>query len=276
MCGTIDGHQESGTRQPNAAVPVSSPASSAFPPNSAEHLARQELDAPVTPPGVSQPTGAMDTATLVLGSGHWPVKRERMGRSRNHLGRRPGLVRHFRAGRHRRPSAARSLHGWDGTNPRHYGAWIDYLVARSSRVVPRIPKPKRESNSDVVQATHLAYRRALDELAAPGHVRTTRHAVAAVVLAWRQHRAQLRSAWALPRMCRPSADCLWLTLPTGNTYKVCAAGRDSTRRCRTTTGRHLDSYRSRRTGSDRGLRKELYARLCRVTPLAPEPRHVPQ
>ena len=62
------------------------------------------------------------------------------------------------------------FHGWDGINPKFYGAWLDYLT-RQGQVVVFIgyqAKPN-DAPSTITDVAHHALTEALKELRAPGH-----------------------------------------------------------------------------------------------------------
>ena len=74
------------------------------------------------------------------------------------------------------------LHGWGGTNPLYYGAWIDHLVKRGNIVVfPRyqssILTRREDFIPNTVDAVNAAFARLQSE---PGHVRPDLNKVAAV------------------------------------------------------------------------------------------------
>src|SRR5262249_36300820 len=65
------------------------------------------------------------------------------------------------------------LHGWGGTNPLYYGAWIEHLVRRGNIVVyPRYQKNLLTARSDFTPNTISAIKDAIDRLKTEGgHVR---------------------------------------------------------------------------------------------------------
>lgn len=74
------------------------------------------------------------------------------------------------------------LHGWGGTNPLYYGAWIDHIVKRGNIVVlPRyqssILTPREDFIPNTLDAIKSAFQRLQNE---PGHVRPDLSRVAAV------------------------------------------------------------------------------------------------
>jgi pimeloyl-ACP methyl ester carboxylesterase len=74
------------------------------------------------------------------------------------------------------------LHGWGGTNPIYYGAWIDHIVKRGNIVVfPRYQSSLLTRREDFTPNTLAAIRNALELLQTePGHVRPELDKVAAV------------------------------------------------------------------------------------------------
>jgi acetyl esterase/lipase len=63
-------------------------------------------------------------------------------------------------------------HGWDGTNPKFYGRWIDHLVRRGSIVVfPIYQQTKTDPPAGVTDVAAAADKAALSLLSSPGHVR---------------------------------------------------------------------------------------------------------
>ena len=74
------------------------------------------------------------------------------------------------------------LHGWGGTNPLYYGAWIDHIVKRGNIVVfPRYQSSILTSRQDFIPNTLHAVKEALTKLESePGHVRPDLKNVAAV------------------------------------------------------------------------------------------------
>lgn len=74
------------------------------------------------------------------------------------------------------------LHGWGGTNPLYYGAWIDHIVKRGNIVVfPRYQASILTSREDFIPNTLDAVKAAFDRLQnEPGHVRPDLNKVAAV------------------------------------------------------------------------------------------------
>lgn len=74
------------------------------------------------------------------------------------------------------------LHGWGGTNPLYYGAWIDHLVKRGNIVVfPRYQANILTRREDFIPNTLDAVAAALARLQSePGHVRPDLKKVAAV------------------------------------------------------------------------------------------------
>lgn len=74
------------------------------------------------------------------------------------------------------------LHGWGGTNPLYYGAWIDHIVKRGNIVVfPRYQSTILTSREDFIPNTLDAAKAALARLQSePGHVRPDLTKVAAV------------------------------------------------------------------------------------------------
>ena len=74
------------------------------------------------------------------------------------------------------------LHGWSGTNPLYYGAWIDHLVKRGNIVVfPRYQASILTRREDFIPNTLDAVTAALARLQSePGHVRPDLNKVAAV------------------------------------------------------------------------------------------------
>lgn len=74
------------------------------------------------------------------------------------------------------------LHGWGGTNPLYYGAWIDHLVRRGNIVVfPRYQSSLLTPRAHFIPNTLEAVKDAIQRLQkAPGHVRPELHRVAAV------------------------------------------------------------------------------------------------
>jgi pimeloyl-ACP methyl ester carboxylesterase len=74
------------------------------------------------------------------------------------------------------------LHGWGGTNPLFYGAWIDHIVKRGNIVVfPRYQSSILTRREDFLPNTLEAIRNALKRLQTePGHVRAELDKIAAV------------------------------------------------------------------------------------------------
>lgn len=74
------------------------------------------------------------------------------------------------------------LHGWGGTNPLYYGAWIDHIVKRGNIVVfPRYQSSILTRREDFIPNTLDAVKAALARLQGePGHVRPDLNKVAAV------------------------------------------------------------------------------------------------
>ncbi|MFY9618903.1 MAG: alpha/beta fold hydrolase [Pyrinomonadaceae bacterium] len=74
------------------------------------------------------------------------------------------------------------LHGWGGTNPLYYGAWIDHLVKRGNIVVfPRYQSSILTRRDDFIPNTLNAVKAAIARLQSePGHVRPDLNRVAAV------------------------------------------------------------------------------------------------
>jgi acetyl esterase/lipase len=74
------------------------------------------------------------------------------------------------------------LHGWGGTNPLYYGAWIDHLVKRGNIVVfPRYQSSVLTPRAHFIPNTLDAIKDAIDRLQRePGHVRPELNRVAAV------------------------------------------------------------------------------------------------
>lgn len=74
------------------------------------------------------------------------------------------------------------LHGWGGTNPLYYGAWIDHLVKRGNIVVfPRYQSNILTRREDFIPNTLDAVTAAIARLQSePGHVRPDMKKVAAV------------------------------------------------------------------------------------------------
>lgn len=74
------------------------------------------------------------------------------------------------------------LHGWGGTNPLYYGAWIDHLVKRGNIVVfPRYQSSILTSRQDFIPNTLDAVKAAFARLQSePGHVQPDLNKVAAV------------------------------------------------------------------------------------------------
>ena len=74
------------------------------------------------------------------------------------------------------------LHGWGGTNPMYYGAWIDHIVRRGNIVVfPRYQSSILTPRENFLPNTVEAVRNALERLQTkPGHVRPELDKVAAV------------------------------------------------------------------------------------------------
>jgi pimeloyl-ACP methyl ester carboxylesterase len=74
------------------------------------------------------------------------------------------------------------LHGWGGTNPLYYGAWIDHLVKRGNIVVfPRYQSSLLTPRAHFIPNTLEAVKDAIQRLQkAPGHVRPELQRVAAV------------------------------------------------------------------------------------------------
>lgn len=74
------------------------------------------------------------------------------------------------------------LHGWSGTNPLYYGAWIDHLVKRGNIVVfPRYQSSILTARQDFIPNTLDAVKAAFARLQnEPGHVRPDLNKVAAV------------------------------------------------------------------------------------------------
>lgn len=74
------------------------------------------------------------------------------------------------------------LHGWSGTNPLYYGAWIDHLVKRGNIVVfPRYQSSILTRREDFIPNALDAVKSAFAQLqSGPGHVRPDLTKVAAV------------------------------------------------------------------------------------------------
>jgi acetyl esterase/lipase len=74
------------------------------------------------------------------------------------------------------------LHGWGGTNPLYYGAWIDHLVKRGNIVVfPRYQSSVLTPRAHFIPNTLEAIKDAIERLQKePGHVRPELNKVAAV------------------------------------------------------------------------------------------------
>src|SRR6185369_8585264 len=74
------------------------------------------------------------------------------------------------------------LHGWGGTNPLYYGAWIDHIVKRGNIVVfPRYQTNVLTRREDFIPNTLAAVKDAFERLQSePGHVRPDLNKVAAV------------------------------------------------------------------------------------------------
>jgi acetyl esterase/lipase len=74
------------------------------------------------------------------------------------------------------------LHGWGGTNPLYYGAWIDHIVKRGNIVVfPRYQSSILTRREDFIPNTLDAIKAALKRLQTePGHVRPDLNRVATV------------------------------------------------------------------------------------------------
>jgi acetyl esterase/lipase len=74
------------------------------------------------------------------------------------------------------------LHGWGGTNPLYYGAWIDHIVKRGNIVVfPRYQSSILTRREDFIPNTLEAIKAALKQLQTePGHVRPDLTRVATV------------------------------------------------------------------------------------------------
>ena len=74
------------------------------------------------------------------------------------------------------------LHGWGGTNPLYYGAWIDHLVRRGNIVIfPRYQSSVLTPRSQFIPNTLEAIKDAFAQLQKqPGHVRPELNRVAAV------------------------------------------------------------------------------------------------
>ncbi|HEV2904627.1 MAG TPA: alpha/beta hydrolase, partial [Pyrinomonadaceae bacterium] len=74
------------------------------------------------------------------------------------------------------------LHGWSGTNPLYYGAWIDHVVKRGNIVVfPRYQSSILTSREDFIPNTLDAVKAAFARLQSePGHVLPDLNKVAAV------------------------------------------------------------------------------------------------
>jgi dienelactone hydrolase len=74
------------------------------------------------------------------------------------------------------------LHGWGGTNPLYYGAWIDHIVKRGNIVVfPRYQSSILTRREDFIPNTIDAIKAAFQRLQTePGHVRPELDKVAAV------------------------------------------------------------------------------------------------
>lgn len=74
------------------------------------------------------------------------------------------------------------LHGWGGTNPLYYGAWIDHIVKRGNIVVfPRYQSSILTARQDFIPNTLDAVKAAFARLESePGHVRPDLNKVAAV------------------------------------------------------------------------------------------------
>src|SRR5690242_12022967 len=74
------------------------------------------------------------------------------------------------------------LHGWGGTNPLYYGAWIDHIVKRGNIVVfPRYQSSILTRREDFIPNTLDAIKAALKQLQTePGHVRPDLTRVATV------------------------------------------------------------------------------------------------
>ena len=74
------------------------------------------------------------------------------------------------------------MHGWGGTNPLHYGAWIDHLVKRGNIVVyPRYQATLLTARQDFLPNTIAAIKDAFDRLQTEsGHVRPELKRVAIV------------------------------------------------------------------------------------------------
>lgn len=74
------------------------------------------------------------------------------------------------------------LHGWGGTNPLYYGAWIDHIVKRGNIVVfPRYQSSILTRREDFIPNTLEATKAALKRLQTePGHVRPDLDKVATV------------------------------------------------------------------------------------------------
>jgi len=74
------------------------------------------------------------------------------------------------------------LHGWGGTNPLYYGAWIDHLVKRGNIVLfPRYQSSVLTPRAHFIPNTVEAIKDALERLQkSPGHVRPELNRIAAV------------------------------------------------------------------------------------------------
>ena len=74
------------------------------------------------------------------------------------------------------------MHGWGGTNPLYYGAWIDHIVKRGNIVVfPRYQTNVLTRREDFIPNTLAAVKDAFQRLQTePGHVRPDLNKVAAV------------------------------------------------------------------------------------------------
>ena len=74
------------------------------------------------------------------------------------------------------------LHGWGGTNPLYYGAWIDHLVKRGNIVVfPRYQSSVLTPRAHFIPNTIEAVKDAIERLEKqPGHVRPELNKIAAV------------------------------------------------------------------------------------------------
>src|ERR1051325_4608835 len=74
------------------------------------------------------------------------------------------------------------IHGWGGTNPLYYGAWIDHIVKRGNIVIfPRYQSSILTRREDFIPNTLEAIKAALKQLQTePGHVRPDLTRVATV------------------------------------------------------------------------------------------------